>query len=114
MKTEIIVLASAPFGEDCAQVGSADYEARAQVECLAYRAQLERILETHASQFTREAFLGCRLRIKSNSHDFGRYFEVVAQCTNEASTDVAWWLQDNQPEHWDIVARAEIKEGCAR
>lgn len=49
MRNDVVYLGSAPAGEDCAQVGSADYQERARAECLAY------------------------------AHDFGNYFEVVCE-----------------------------------
>ena len=68
-------LGSTPSDEDCAQVGSPDYQNRANKELDAYKAQLERMfpgLETHKRMEFKKMWF---------PHDFGSYGEIVRhQC----------------------------------
>lgn len=105
---QTIEIGSTPCEEPCAQVGDADYESKAWVECQAYIKQLQRLyLSSHAFPLCDE---GVRLRIKANSHDFGTYHEVVAVFDDEDpdAIDAAIWLENNLPEHWDEQAKKEL------
>lgn len=104
-QTEDLNIASAPYGEDCAQVGSAGYEAKARKECRALRNQLIRM---HGNPP-----LNCTLVVKSFPHDFGTYYEVCARydCDNEAATEYAFKLESETPEYWDKEAKKELAAG---
>ena len=64
-------LAPTPVEEDCAQVGTDDYTARARAEC-------QRFITLLRKKFGPEPD-GARLAVKSFPHDFGDYFEVVVR-----------------------------------
>ena len=89
---EILNLSSAPVCEDCAQVGSENYSARAKKECRVYREQLIRTFG--------EPPAGCSLVIKSFPHDFGSYYEVCAKFDpdDEVAADYAYNIENNMPE----------------
>lgn len=111
-----------PADESCAQVGSPDYSERAYVECLEYKKQLKRVYEAaHGSSFPK----GFNLVIAQESHDFGRYYEVVGFVDTEAGPglipglteeesaqayNAAFWLDSNCPAMWDEQARESLDE----
>lgn len=107
---DTIEVGSTPAEEKCAQVGSEGYYERAKVECQVYRRQLLRLYKAeHKVDALPE---GCTLKITSNPHDFGTYYEVGARY-NDAFPDAveaAFWFDANVPSHWDAEARAELDE----
>ena len=88
-------LAPTPVEEDCAQVGTTDYTARARNECRRFMALLR-------TKFGPEPE-GARLAIKSFSHDFGDYLEVVCYFdeTLPESVEYAYRCEENLPATWD-------------
>ena len=94
---DYISLGSAPYDEDCAQVGSPDYEHRAKLECRRYKRQLER-------DFPIPDGINAEYSIKRFSHDFGSYYEVaiVYNEEDEASLDFAYDMADHTPARWEI------------
>lgn len=99
-----ISVGSAPWGVTPAQLGTVGYELRAEKECTAYIQQLVRLYaEAHAG-----AALPCALKIDTNRHDFGTYYDVVALVANQADVTAALWLENHMPEDWDHVAAAEL------
>jgi hypothetical protein len=96
-------IGSAPYGEDCAQVGADDYRARARAECRAFLAQLVRIFGQPPE--------GCELIIKSNPHDFGSYLSVDAVFDGDSDDAVsfAYRCESEGPESWDDEARKELQ-----
>ena len=105
---ERLDIGSAPYGEDCAQVGSDDYHARAKRECRAYIAQLIRMLGEPPD--------GCSLVVRSQPHDFGSYLsvEAVFRDDNEHAAEYAYRCEGEGPELWDDEARRELslQEAC--
>lgn len=97
-------LGPVPSGEDCAQVGSEGYDARARRECRAYVAQLRRTLGEEPP--------GARLSVKSHPHDFGTYWSVVClyDADDEAAADYAFKCESHGPQSWDQQARAELAD----
>lgn len=107
MSMDYICIGPCPPNEDCAQVGSADYYKRAQIECKAYRKQLiEEVGEPPE---------GCRLIIKGFEHEFGTYYEVIAKFEedNEEAVDYALKCESSGPEKWNEKARRELAEALA-
>lgn len=88
---------SAPWGEDCAQVGSPGYDLRAIKECTHYKEQIAKHYPLPASG---------RLSVRRLDHDFGGYFEVMAHFDDEDPVSVAWayGIEDDPLgalKHWD-------------
>lgn len=78
-----------PSDEDCAQLGVMDdYPRWAKTECQAYIRALRK-------KFGEEPD-GARLRVKSNPHDFGTYYEVVCayDTDNEEATAYALKVEE--------------------
>jgi hypothetical protein len=97
-----LYLGATPFGEDCAQVGSADYADKARKECRAFINQLKRVFG--------EPPPGSEFQIKSNPHDFGTYYEVVIKFDEKdtKAVDYAFHVESHQPEEWDEEAKREL------
>ena len=95
-------LAPTPVGEDCAQLGSADYFERARKECRAFVNQLVR-------EFG-EPPMGTRFKIARNPHDFGTYLEVEIEYDpdREDSAEYAYRVEAELPEFWDEEAKLEL------
>jgi len=88
-------LAPAPVEEDCVQLGTDDYTARARAECQRFIALLRK-------KFGPEP-LGARFAVKTFAHDFGEYLEVVC-CFDETlpeSVEYAYRCEENLPATWD-------------
>lgn len=102
-----LTIGSSPWGEDCAQTAHEGYAARAQLECRAFVAQLERFYATAKGKPIPE---GLRLKVTENPHDFGIYFEVaaVADENDSEAIEAAEFLADHGPEEWDEQARAYL------
>lgn len=92
---DYINIGPVPPEEDCAQVGSADYPHRARIECQKYIELLRKHLGDEPA--------GARLKIKSFSHDFGSYLEVVCEYDESRSdaVDYAFKCESNGPMTWE-------------
>ncbi len=97
-----IDLSCVPFDEPCAQVGDPDYQQNSVKECRAYIGQLRRMFGPEPE--------GCKLKMKSNPHDFGSYLSVVCmfEADNDTHLEYAFKLDADGPAHWDELARAEL------
>jgi hypothetical protein len=102
--TEWLDIGCSPWGETCAQVGTADYYPRARCECRAYIGQLRRLFGNEPD--------GARLIVKSNPHDFGDYLSVACQFdpANEATVVYAYRCEREGPEEWDALAKHELRK----
>lgn len=100
---EDLTIGPTPSGESCAQVGTPDYAKQARKECTAFINQLRRLFGEEPD--------GARLRIKSNPHDYGSYYEVTVQYDPEEAAALAYALKCEReaPEEWDDLARTELK-----
>lgn len=76
-------IGSTPNEEECAQVGSADYQERARKECRAYMAQIAKHYPEPDNGY---------LRVKGFPHDFGMYYEVVAYYDTDDEQATKWAL----------------------
>lgn len=100
---DYISIGSSPYGEDCAQVGSDYYSIKSRKECAALIGQLRRL-------FGEEKGTAC-LAVKSFPHDFGTYHEVICYFNDddEIGKEYAFKIENELPEHWDEIAKKEIK-----
>jgi hypothetical protein len=98
-------LSPTPVGEDCAQLGDANYSSRARQECRAFIQQLKR-------EFG-EPPIGAAFKITQNPHDFGTYLDVDIQFNDEddAASEYAYKVEANLPEFWDAAAKKELFAG---
>jgi hypothetical protein len=101
--TDYINIGSAPWSEECAQVGTDDYPERSRRECVAFLHQIRRIVGPEPP--------GAVLVIKSFPHDFGSYREVCCRYSdeNEAAMDYAFACEGHRGlDQWDDQARQEL------
>lgn len=90
-----IELGPVPYEEDCQQVGTPTYDAtEARNEC-------RRFIELIRTRLGHEPE-GARLKITSNPHDFGTYFEVVVEFDDffEEAVNYAFHVESNIPARW--------------
>jgi hypothetical protein len=102
---EELPLASVPLDEDAVQVGS-DQAHLIKLETQIFFRQLHRHFEKELQDSN------CFLRVKTNYHEFGTYYDVVVKYrdTNEADEDCALHMESNLPCKWDEEAIKELKE----
>jgi hypothetical protein len=81
---DYLYIGAVPTDEDCAQVGEANYAERARAECKRFAKQIQRHYPEPENGW---------LQVKSNPHDFGTYYEVIA-CYDPSDADSANWAFD--------------------
>ena len=98
---ELLNIGSAPHDEDCAQVGTENYQTQGRKECRALANQMIRLFG--------EPPFGAMLVVKSFPHDFGSYQELCVSydSDNEDAEDYAFQCE-MLPEKWDAEARVEL------
>lgn len=91
---DYLSIGSTPCDEECAQVGTENYAARAKEECRRFIGALRATLGEEPE--------GASLAVKSFPHDFGTYYEVVCwyDDENEASADYAYKCESDGPSEW--------------
>ena len=95
MPRDYMEIGSAPWEEECVSVNpDTDYLPSMRAECNRF---INRIREVHGEEPE-----GAELRVKSNSHDFGTYLEVVCYFsdTDEDAMAYAYKCQDEMPAKW--------------
>jgi hypothetical protein len=100
---ELMNIGPVPWSEQCAQVGTEDYQQRGRLECVAFMNQIRRVVGPEPP--------GAFLVIKSFPHDFGSYLEVCCKYSdqNEAAQDYAFNCEGNRAlENWDEAALKEL------
>ena len=101
---DYLALGPVPAEEECAQVGSENYEARAQKECY-------RFIDCIKKKFGPPP-PNTSLSIKRFPHDFGYYQEVVVfyETTDQKSADYAYGVEANAPSRWPSSPRKRKKK----
>ena len=84
---DYITIGSAPADEECAQVGTPNYHARAKRECLAFIKEIRKVIGLEPPLAV--------LKVESFEHDFGTYLDVVC------------WFDKDDPESRDYALRCE-------
>lgn len=106
---EYVFIGPCPCDENCAQVGSDNYADQARKECRAYINQLWRWLKTKGitQENAPESF---SITTKSESHDYGTYYEVafIFDDRNETAMNLAYDLESEVPTNWDCEAKKEL------
>ena len=106
MEYDYVYLGCAPTEEDCAQVGSEDYEERSKRETTAFIMQLSEVL-LDMGYCPETLPKGFRIMAKTEQHDFGQYEEVVARVDagDEQAYELAVLLERNLPATWSNLAK---------
>lgn len=91
---DYLVIGSAPYDEDCVQVGSENYAKNARLELNLYIEALRKHCGTEPE--------GATLAIKSFPHDFGTYSEVVCHYDDSLpdSEAYAYKCEGEGPATW--------------
>jgi hypothetical protein len=80
------------------QTTDPNYSELGRAECIRFKA----LLAAHyAAQHAGRA-CPVDLRVKSNPHDFGTYYEIAVRFDDHDSAQVkaAYWLEENAPTEW--------------
>jgi hypothetical protein len=88
-----LYIGAVPVEEDCAQVGTPDYATRARAECKRYMAQILRHYPEPENGW---------LQVKSNPHDFGTYYEVIA-CFEVGDEEATKWALEVEWDEKDVL-----------
>lgn len=101
---DYLYIGPVPAEEDCAQVGSHDYAKRAKQECRIFVEQIRRYYPEPENGY---------LSIKSNSHDYGTYYEVVAVFDMDCEAASEWAYDvESDPKgkliRWDKEAQEQL------
>jgi hypothetical protein len=91
---ECLELGPTPCDEECAQVGTDDYFAKARPECHRYI----QLLKKKFGNPPGEAYF----YVKSNPHDFGSYLEVAIKFNTNSREEMAYayHVESNLPAKW--------------
>lgn len=102
MKT-YLSLGSTPCDEPCSQTADADYMEQNRIECSVYIEQLIRSFPPVEGAYYSRI---------SEPHDFGPYYEVAIKYHDdkEKEEEFAFFVENNQPEKWDNISLARLKE----
>lgn len=103
---ETLNIGSAPFEENCAQLGGRLYEELSRMECAAFKEQIIRKLGDPPGS--------ARVVVKSFPHDFGSYREVcvVFDDEDEPATEYAYACEASGDPlaKWDCDALDKLEE----
>ena len=105
MGIDYMEIGASPSDEDCAQLGSDNYDKLSRIELNAYVHQLERMFPYVKNSDS------LKFAAKRFNHDFGTYAEVVIyfDTANDFEYNCAIDIEHNLPMNWDKEAREEIK-----
>ena len=101
---DYIEIGCTPAEEDCAQVGKEGYAKQARAEC-------RRFVEGIKKFFGKPPALA-DVRIKSFTHDFGSYFEVVVVFDedDEKAANYAYLVEEFVPGTWEELEEKTFEE----
>jgi len=96
-------LGPTPVDEECAQVGDENYRQKAIEECRKYIGLIRKKLGVEPE--------GARLKILSNPHDFGNYYEVACVYNDQflQSVSYAYACESDGPRTWDDTTPVTVK-----
>lgn len=102
---DYIEIGAVPAEEQCQQAGTPHYDPlKARAECRQFIVAIRREIgpEPH----------GAELRIRSNSHDFGTYYEVACyyDTTFPEAVDYALRCESESPVNWNASDRRHLRE----
>jgi len=92
---DFVEIGPAPGDELCAQLGDEDYEMKSRQECRRFIDLIRKKLGPEPEN--------AKLVVKSFSHDFGTYREVVCCFDDDCpkSMDYAFECESNAPMNWE-------------
>lgn len=105
MARDSISIGATPCDEPCQQIGTDEYsEQFAILECQTFRDQIRRVVGPEPGTVS--------LRVIGQSHDFGRYFEVVCSfdTSDDESVSYAFRCENEAPANWDQESKSKLWE----
>jgi len=101
-------IGESPYEEQCAQVGSPDYQARARLELKHFKRMMETL---HPVPEDVKGWY----KVKANPHDFGTYYSLAAVFDYDYEESEEWAAQaeNKVPEYWDEEARLALAQYSA-
>jgi hypothetical protein len=97
---EYLEIGPTPSEENCEQCGTAEYNAmRARAECVIYADQIQRHYGAPPE--------GTQIKVKSNRHEAGTYYEVAIYYSTPEGGDYAYSVESDDRKmlvHWDSDA----------
>jgi len=101
---DYVELGTTPNDEECAQVGSDNYNQIARIEASAYVNQLKRLFPNIPA--------GVEFVLNSKPHDFGSYYDIAIKFLedNEEAVNYAFNVENNMPANWDEQAKLELQQ----
>jgi len=104
MSRDFIHISPTPVEESCVQVGHSNYNQVVRQECYLFIRDLENQILKKWSD------IKINLVTKSNPHDYGTYYEVVAYYDTEDkdSVDQAFFCESDAATTWSEEAQIEI------
>ena len=94
---DYVEIGATPVNEPCQQLGRADYDPRAaKAECRRFIRNIRYVLGNEPE--------GAMLRVRSNNHDFGTYYEVACyyENGNDKALEYATKCESEAPPTWVI------------
>lgn len=91
---QYLYIGSTPWGEECAQLGSKNYESSARRECKRFKELLEKKYSNRPDTI--------RFETREFEHDFGTYYSVVVWYDTDDVDSVEYAIdcEDGFPEYW--------------
>lgn len=94
---DFLELGICPVNEesDCPQIDDENYDQRAREWCKRYITQLRAFFEDYRKY-------DVTFEIRTNSHDFGRYYEVIVKFEKGSiGESYAYYIESNLPTNWE-------------
>ena len=100
---EYMEIGSAPYEENCVQVGEVNYPEKMRKELTIYKNQLERMFPLAES-------MNIYFKPKWFSHDFGSYGEICMywDTDNAEADEYVYEIERELPGFWDEEAKKEL------
>lgn len=103
-----IDIGPSPAMEDAVQLGAPDYQRDARTQSRAFIEAIRKVCGREPE--------GARLRITSNSHEFGTYYSVAVKfdAENEAAVEYAMKVEAQAPGTWEEAGMTDPLVGQGR
>ena len=107
MPYEQLEIGPVPAEESCQQVGTDSYDS------VAARNECSRFIRLIEQTFPHRP-LGASLRVTSNPHDFGTYYEVAVRYDpdNAEAVEYAFAVEADAPATWNDTKKREWKQAA--
>jgi hypothetical protein len=100
----ILTIESTPVNEPCVQMGEENFRRNSILECNALIAQIRREMGPEPGS--------ARLKVQSNPHDFGTYYDIGIEFNENSEEEVEWAcrVEGDSPSEWDKESKAYLEK----